>query len=145
MIEWVWSTIINKDGKMRLKILILGFFLLYVCCSSNPERDPEIVAQQVNFYHDYSFTAIWTAAESSFDDINFVVTEKIREKGLYDAEGEPQPPQISPPLMSVMIMEEVDRIKVDCIVVLTGSDVAPELSSEYVTQFFNALTRNLER
>jgi hypothetical protein len=130
---------------MKFKILGLSFLLLYICCSSNPDKIPEIVSQRSVYFHNISFTDIWTATENSFGNINFTVTEKIREKGLYDAEGELAPSQSPPPLMSVMIIEEIDRIKVDCIVVLSGRDIDPEMSRDYVDQFFNALARNIEK
>ena len=67
---------------MKFKILGLSFLLLYICCSSNPDKIPEIVSQRSVYFHNISFTDIWTATENSFGNINFTVTEKIREKGL---------------------------------------------------------------
>ena len=46
-------------------------------------------------------------------------------------------------LMSVMIVEEMERIKVDCIVVLAGLEPQPERSLWYVKQFFAVLEKNL--
>jgi hypothetical protein len=42
-----------------------------------------------------------------------------------------------------MIIEEMERIKVDCIVVLAGQEPQPERSLWYVKQFFAALEKNL--
>ncbi|MGB6864581.1 MAG: hypothetical protein WBE11_02730, partial [Candidatus Aminicenantaceae bacterium] len=94
-------------------------------------------------YANVYFNDVWTAAEKSIADLELTVKNQIKDKGLIDAEIPSTEGGSEAVLLSVMIVEEMERIKVDCIVVIAGQEPQPERSLWYVKQFFAALEKNL--
>ena len=114
-----------------------------LCCSSGQNALTEVVSQEFNVYANVYFNDVWTAAEKSIADLDFTVKNQIKDKGLIDAEIPAAVEGSDAVLLSAMIVEEMERIKVDCIVVLAGTEPQPERSLWYVKQFFAELEKNL--
>ena len=129
---------------MRLKLLLCSLVIVsLMCCSSGQSGLTEVVSQEFNVYANVYFNDVWTAVEKSIADLNFSVKNQIKERGLIDAEIPAVVESGDAVLLSAMIVEEMDRIKVDCIVVLAGLEPQPERSLWYVKQFFAELEKNL--
>ncbi len=129
---------------MRLKILLSGLVIIsLLCCSSGQNGLTEVVSQEFNVYPNVYFNDVWTAVEKSIAELEFTVKNQIKDKGLIDAEIPSTEEGSEAILLSAMIIEEMERIKVDCIVVLAGQEPQPERSLWYVKQFFAALEKNL--
>lgn len=129
---------------MRLKILLCGLVIVsMLCCSSGQNSLTEVVSQEFNVYANVYFNDVWTAAEKSIADLDFAVKNQIKDKGVIDAEIPSIEEGSEAVLLSAMIVEEMERIKVDCIVVIAGQEPQPERSLWYVKQFFAALEKNL--
>ncbi|MBN1223192.1 MAG: hypothetical protein JXB23_08070 [Candidatus Aminicenantes bacterium] len=131
---------------MRLKsvFICLAIFLLSMC-SSAPKGGQEYVSQYSVRYENVSRDEIWTASLKSIQDIQFTIRREIEDKGLIDALDEKgSTPESSPPIMSVMLIEEEGKIKVNCLVVCSGRIAEPAEIQDYVAQFFDALNKNLE-
>lgn len=129
---------------MKLKILLSGLVVVsLLCCSSGQNALTEVVSQEFNVYANVYFNDVWTAAEKSIADLDFTVKNQIKDKGLIDAEIPAVVEGSDAVLLSAMIVEEMERIKVDCIVVLAGQEPQPERSLWYVKQFFVELEKNL--
>jgi type IV secretory pathway TraG/TraD family ATPase VirD4 len=129
---------------MRLKILLSGLVIIsLLCCSSGQNGLTEVVSQEFNVYANVYFNDVWTAVEKSIAELEFTVKNQIKDKGLIDAEIPSTEEGSEAILLSAMIIEEMERIKVDCIVVLAGQEPQPERSLWYVKQFFAALEKNL--
>lgn len=129
---------------MKLKILLSGLVILSsLCCSSGQSGLTEVVSQEFKVYTNVFFNDVWTAAEKSIADLDFTVRHQIKDKGLIDAVIPADMEGSDAVLLSAMIVEEMERIKVDCIVVLTGQAPQPERSLWYVKQFFAELEKNL--
>jgi hypothetical protein len=129
---------------MRLKLLLFGLVIVsLMCCSSGQSGLTEVVSQEFNVYANVYFNDVWTAAEKSIAELNFSVKNQIKDRGLIDAEIPASGDEGEAVLLSAMIVEEMDRIKVDCIVVLAGLEPQPERSLWYVKQFFSELEKNL--
>lgn len=129
---------------MKLKILLCGLVTVsLLCCSSGQSGLTEVVSQEFNVYANVYFNDIWSAVEKSIAELDFTVKNQIKDRGLIDAEIPAAEEGSEAVLLSVMIVEEMDRIKVDCIVVLAGLEPQPERSLWYVKQFFAGLEKNL--
>jgi hypothetical protein len=129
---------------MKLKILLSGLVIVsLLCCSSGQNALTEVVSQEFNVYANVYFNDVWTAAEKSIADLDFTVKNQIKDKGLIDAEILAVVEGSEAVLLSAMIVEEMERIKVDCIVVLAGQEPQPERCLWYVKQFFVELEKNL--
>jgi hypothetical protein len=129
---------------MRLKILLSGLVVFsLLCCSSGQTGLTEVVSQEFNVYANVYFNDVWSAAEKSIADLDFTVKNQIKDRGLIDAEIPSVEEGAEAVLLSAMIVEEMERIKVDCIVVLAGLEPQPERSLWYVKQFFAELEKNL--
>lgn len=129
---------------MKLKILLSGLVIVsLLCCSSGQNVLTEVVSQEFNVYANVYFNDVWTAAEKSIADLDFTVKNQIKDKGLIDAEIAAVVEGSEAVLLSAMIVEEMERIKVDCIVVLAGQEPQLERSLWYVKQFFVELEKNL--
>jgi hypothetical protein len=129
---------------MKLKILLSGLVIVsLLCCSSGQNSLTEVVSQEFNVYANVYFNDVWSAAEKSIADLDFTVKNQIKDRGLIDAEIPAAVEGQDAVLLSAMIVEEMERIKVDCIVVLAGQEPQPERSLWYVKQFFAELEKNL--
>jgi hypothetical protein len=129
---------------MRSKLLLSTLVIVsLMCCSSGQEGLTEVVSQEFNVYANVYFSDVWTAVEESIAELNFTVKNQIKDRGLIDAEIPAVEEGQDSVLLSAMIVEEMERIKVDCIVVLAGLEPQPERSLWYVKQFFAALEKNL--
>ena len=129
---------------MRSKFLLFSLVIVtFMCCSSGQNGLTEVVSQEFNVYANVYFNDVWIAAEESIAELDFRVKNQIKDKGLIDAEIPPAEEGGEAVLLSAIIVEEMDRIKVDCIVVLAGLEPKPERSLWYIKQFFTALEKNL--
>ncbi len=129
---------------MKLKLLLFSLVIVsLMCCSSGQSGLTEVVSQEFNVYANVYYNDVWAAAEKSLADLNFSVKNQIKDRGLIDAEIPAATETGDAVLLSAMIVEEMDRIKVDCIVVLAGLEPQPERSLWYVKQFFAELEKNL--
>lgn len=129
---------------MKLKLLLSGLVIVsLMSCSSGQSGLTEVVSQEYNVYANVYFNDVWAAVEKSIADLDFTVKNQIRDKGLIDAEIPAVEEGSESVLLSAMIVEQMDRIKVDCIVVLAGLEPQPERSLWYVKQFFTELEKNL--
>ncbi|MGD8538538.1 MAG: hypothetical protein PVI66_07455 [Candidatus Aminicenantes bacterium] len=129
---------------MRSKLFLFSLVIVsLICCSSGQKGLTEVVSQEFNVYANVYFNDVWTAAEKSIAELNFSVKNQIKERGLIDAEMPAADEGGESILLSAMIVEEMDRIKVDCIVILAGLEPQPERSLWYIKQFFEELEKNL--
>jgi hypothetical protein len=129
---------------MKLKIFMCCLAIgLLMCCSSGQGGLTEVVSQEFNVYANVYFNDVWAAVEKSIAELNFSVKNQVKDRGLIDAEIPAVEESGDSVLLSAMIVEEMDRIKVDCIVVLAGLEPQPERSLLYVKEFFAALEKNL--
>lgn len=129
---------------MKLKLLLSGLVIVsLMSCSSGQGGLTEVVSQEFNVYANVYFNDVWAAVGKSITDLDFTVKDQIKDKGLIDAEIPAVEEGSESVLLSVMVIEQMDRIKVDCIVVLAGLEPQPERSLRYVKQFFTELEKNL--
>ena len=129
---------------MRAKLFLCSLVIVsLMCCSSGQSGLTEVVSREFNVYANVYFNDVWSAAEKSIAELDFSVKNQIKDRGLIDAEIPAAEEGGDAVLLSAMIVEEMDRIKVDCIVVLAGLEPQPERSLLYVKQFFAALEKNL--
>jgi hypothetical protein len=129
---------------MKTKLLLCSLVIVSLMfCSSGQNGLTEVVSQEFNVYANVYFNDVWSAAEKSIADLNFSVKNQIKDRGLIDAEIPATEESGEAILLSAMIVEEMDRIKVDCIVVLAGVEPQPERSLWYVKEFFATLEKNL--
>ena len=129
---------------MRLKLLLISLMVVSLMyCSSGQNSLTEVVSQEFNVYANVYFNDVWSAAEKSIAELNFSVKNQIKDRGLIDAELPAAGDEGEAILLSIMIVEDMDRIKVDCIVILAGLEPQPERSLWHVKQFFAELEKNL--
>ena len=129
---------------MKLKFLLCSLVIVsLMCCSSGQSGLTEVVSQEFNVYANVYYNDVWAAVEKSIAELNFSIKNQIKDRGLIDAEIPAVEETGDAVLLSAMIVEEMDRIKVDCIVVLAGLEPQPERSLWYVKQFFTELEKNL--
>ena len=131
---------------MKLKALGLGFFLLaLIGCASMPPADPIDIYQETQFYKNYSFDDVWSAALRSVDEMDFIVRNATKKIGLIHAEIKMNPdPDYLPPLMNVIIREENDTIVVNFHLELPGQRNNAGIRRSYANRFFKALRKNLK-
>jgi len=81
----------------------------------------------------------------SIQEIGFMLREVIKDKGLLDAVGESESsPDISPPILNVIIIQELGQIKVNCLALMTGDQGSSQTTLGYVQSFFDTLDNYLK-
>ena len=130
--------------KVKLKFLALGLVTLMLAyCASAPDKPSDVVYQEAKYYENLSFDDIWTMSLKSSEDMNFTIKEKLFERGFFDAEDRSESSTVPPPLMSIVIIVEKGKIKVNCLVVIKEGLGDYETCYNYVVTFFEAMSYNL--
>jgi len=131
---------------MRTKIMGLMLALLFVSsCASNQEKKSEYIFQDTKYYENNSFEDVWTSAMSSIVDLGFAIREAKKDKGLLDAIIESESASDAPPpILNIMIIQELDQIRLNCLALMPGERGDFQTALGYVQSFFENLDKHLK-
>jgi hypothetical protein len=131
---------------MRIKIIGLALALLFVTsCASNPDQRSEYISQDTRYYESSSFEEIWISAMRSIEELGFMIREAMKEKGLLDAIYESESESdVPPPILNVMIIQELGQIRVNCLALMPGDQGNFQTTLSNVQSFFENLDKHLK-
>jgi len=131
---------------MRIKIIGLALVLLFIAsCASKQEKILEYISQDTKFYESSSFEDVWKSSMRSIEELGFMIREAIKDRGMLDAIGEHEStPDIAPPIINVMIIQELGQIKVNCLALMPGDQDNSQTTLSYVQIFFEKLDKYLK-
>lgn len=115
-------------------------------CAPYSRVGDEPPLQETKYLDDFKWEAVWVAALSAIDDIEFAIQKEIKESGfIYAQATTPLDPRYLPPHLNVYIREEDGRIRVNCHAVIPGREADLQASNAIVKKFFTALAVQLTK
>lgn len=131
---------------MTIKKAALVLSLLFtVSCATTQEKRLEYISQDTKFYKSSSFEDVWRSSMNSIEELGFMIREAIKDRGFLDAIGEQESMPDNPlPILNVMIIEEMEQIKVNCLVLMSSDQDVSKITLSYLQNFFKKLDNNLK-
>ena len=128
--KWIWPLI--------TVVLLAGL----VCTTARSPGGRQAVSRHAIVYEGADLDEVWEAAKAALTEIGFAIRMENKEKGLLDAIAVRGPHAYGdPPLMNILIREELEQVRVDCMMAQAPSNVSA--SRDYLVQFFTELDRQL--
>lgn len=132
---------------MKIKFINagIGFIVLAMMgCATMPLEEPVDIYQRTQSYKNFSFDDVWSSAIRTVDEVGFMVKSAKKAIGLIHAEAKRSPgPGYLPPLMNVVIREEIGRIDVNFHIEFPGQRDESGKRDDLAKRFFKLLKRNL--